>query len=174
MCTIDCMKPTLILICGLPGSGKSFFSKQLALKIHVNHFNSDVIRKELFPNTRTYSETEKKIVYDALIEQTKSCLKERKSVIIDATFYKNNLRAPFYDIAVQLNASLKTIYIYAKESLIKERTSRVRIDSEANYFVYLKLKDVFEPIENIHLSLQSTDNNIDVLLTEAILFLNHD
>jgi predicted kinase len=174
MCTIDCMKPTLILICGLPGSGKSFFANHLSQRIHVNHFNSDILRKELFPEIRTYSETEKKIVYDALIAQTKLYLKKGQSVIIDATFYKKSLRTAFYEIAIQLKAGLKIIYIYAEESLIKVRTSKERIDSEANYSVYLKMKDAFEPIEQNHLSLQSSDNNLDILLTEAISFLNHE
>ena len=174
MCTIDFMKPILILVCGLPGSGKSFFSKQLSKKIGVSHFNSDIIRKQLFPKARTYSDTEKKMVYESLITQAKMCLKKGESVIIDATFYKNSLRTPFYDIASQLNMGLKIIYIHAEESLVKKRTSKQRLDSEADYTIYLNMKDTFEPIEKKYLAVQSTDNNIDFLLSEAILFLNQD
>lgn len=167
------MKQTLILVCGLPGSGKSFFAKQFAEQNHIPHFNSDIVRKQLFPRLRTYSELEKQQVYDWLITQTEMSLKAGKSVIIDATFYKKNLRTPFYYIASELNIPIKIIHIYAAEELIKERTSAVRMDSEADYSVYLKLKNAFEPIDQHHLVLQSTNNNIDFLLTEADSFLKY-
>jgi predicted kinase len=168
------MKQTLILVCGLPGSGKSFFSKQFAEQNHISHFNSDIVRKQLFPTLRTYSELEKQQVYDWLITQTRVSLKAGKSVLIDATFYKKSLRTPFYDIASELNIPIKIIHIYATETLIKERTSAVRMDSEADYSVYLKLKNAFEPIDEHHLVLQSTNNNVDSLLTEADSFLKYE
>ena len=164
----------LILVCGLPGSGKSFFAKQLSKKIQSAYFNSDICRKELFPNHRTYSEKEKQSVYDALLSSTETNLIHHTSVILDATFYKNSLRIPFYNLASQLNCPCSIIYISAEEVLIKERTSQIRENSEADYSVYLKLKDVFEAIEKPHLKLQSTNNNIDTLLSTSLTFLNHE
>jgi predicted kinase len=167
------MVTRLILICGLPGSGKSYFAQHLSEKLHASYLNSDLLRKELFPNHRTYSEKEKQNVYDALLSSTETNLIHHTSVVLDATFYKNNLRLPFYKLAKQLNCSCTTIHINADETLIKERTSKIRQDSEADYSVYLKLKDHFEPISAPHLTLQSTDSNIDSLLSTALDFLHH-
>ena len=164
----------LILVCGLPGSGKSFFAKHLSEIMQAAYFNSDICRKELFPNNRTYSEKEKQSVYDALISSTETNLIHHTSVVLDATFYKNSLRLPFYNLASQLNCPYSIIYISAEESLIKERTSQIREDSEADYSVYLSLKDLFEPIEKPYLTLQSTNKNIDTLLSTALTFLTHE
>lgn len=161
----------LILVCGLPGSGKSFFAKHLSDKIQASYLSSDVYRKELFPHHRTYSEKEKQSVYDALLSSTETNLIHHTSVVLDATFYKNNLRLPFYKLAKQLNCPCSIIYISAEEKLIKERTSQVREDSEADYSVYLKLKDAFEAIDKPHLTLESTNKNLDTLLSTSLTFL---
>jgi len=161
----------LILVCGLPGSGKSFFAQHLSDKIQAAYLSSDVYRKELYPNHRTYSEKEKQSVYDALLSSTETNLIHHTSVVLDATFYKNSLRLPFYKLAKQLNCPCSIIYISADEELIKERTSKVRADSEADYSVYLKLKDAYEAIDKPHLTLESTNKNIDALLSTAETFL---
>lgn len=167
------MNPVLVLVCGLPGSGKSYFADQLSKKMKAEHFNTDVLRKELFPLQRTYSEKEKQIVYDTLLSKTSSSLNERKSVIVDATFYKNELRVPFYNLAQTKKVPIYIFYITADESLIQARTSVLRSDSEADYSVYLKLKELFEPITTPYATLISTQNNIDDLLTTALIYLDH-
>lgn len=165
------MTTRLILVCGLPGSGKSYFAKHVSDKIKAAYLSSDILRKELFPNHRTYSEKEKQSVYDALLSSTETNLIHNTSVILDATFYKNSLRLPFYKLAKQLNCPCSIIYVSAEESLIKQRTSKSREDSEADYSVYLKLKDLFEPIDKPYLTLESTDNNIDTLVSTTLTFL---
>jgi len=166
------MNPVLVLVCGLPGSGKSFFANHLSKKISAVYFNTDVLRKELFPINRTYSEEEKQFVYDTLLLKTEENLKEGKSAIVDATFYKNDLRIPFYTLAQQQHISLFIFYIEAEEKLIKERTSISRIDSEADYSVYLKLKELFEPIDKPFATFTSTQTNINSLLSSALTYMN--
>ena len=161
----------LILVCGLPGSGKSFFARTLSKQLHARYYNSDLLRKELFPNKRTYSEEEKQSVYSTLLAITEKDLKDQYTVIIDATFYKNALRLPFYQLAEKLSCKLNIFYIQASEDLIKERTSLVREDSEADFNVYLKLKNKFEPIDRAFISLISERNNIDKLIHSALLYL---
>lgn len=109
-----------------------------------------------------------------MLSITETNLVRNTSVIVDATFYKKRLRLPFYSLADRLNCSCAVIYLFAEEALVKERTSQVREDSEADYAVYLKLKDAFESIEKPYLTLQSTDSNIDLLLSAALTFLDHE
>lgn len=168
------MNTVLILVCGLPGSGKSFFAQQLSKKINAEYYNSDLIRKELFPEYRTYSEKEKQDVYDSIIAKTDFSLKENRTVIVDATFYKNALRIPFYKLAETKKIPLYIFYITAAEDLIKERTSVIRMDSEADYSVYLKLKGQFDAIDRPYTTLLSTQNNIDELLSSALMYLHHE
>lgn len=167
------MKTQLILVCGLPGSGKSFFAQQLSIRINASYLNSDVCRKKLYPNHRSYSEKEKQSVYYVLLSSTETNLIHNKSVVLDATFYKKSLRLPFYKLVKQLNLELCIINIFADEKIIKIRTSVLREDSEADYSVYLKLKHLFEPIEKKHLILESTNTNIDSMISTALTFLDH-
>ena len=81
----------VILVLGLPGSGKSYFAERLAQKIHAEYLNSDQIRKEMFPD-RTYSDSEKARVYEALLKKMQEAIDKEKDVVLDATFYKNKIR----------------------------------------------------------------------------------
>lgn len=167
------MIPALILVCGLPGSGKSFFAQHLSKKTAALYLNSDLLRKELFPDKRSYSEPEKQFVYDTLLARTQSALFDHKPVLVDATFYKQELRIPFYALAQKNNIPLYIFYITADEALIKERTSVTRTDSEADFSVYVKLKNLFEPITLPYKTLVSDKNNIDTLLTNALTYLSN-
>jgi predicted kinase len=162
----------LILVCGLPGSGKSFFAKKLSAELHAVCYNSDILRKELFPLKRTYSEEEKKLVYTTLLSFVEKELKEKHTVVIDATFYQNTLRIPFYKLAEQMNCPLSVIYLYADEKVVQERTSVTREDSEADYNVYLRLKNLFEPIDRPFISLTSERDNIHELIQSALIQLH--
>ncbi|MGN6646292.1 MAG: AAA family ATPase [Cytophaga sp.] len=166
------MNTALILVCGLPGSGKSFFAKHLSKKIQAAYFNSDLLRKELYPTGRTYSEQEKQLVYDTMLAHTSANIEKGKTVVVDATFYKNILRIPFYKLAIQNHIPLYIFYIEANQELIKARTSVARTDSEADYAVYLKLKELFEPIEQPYKTLTSGQHNIDTLLSEALMYIS--
>ena len=81
----------VILVLGLPGSGKSYFAERLAQKIRAEYFNSDQIRKEMFAD-RTYSDLEKARVYEALLKKMQEAIDKEKDVVLDATFYKNKIR----------------------------------------------------------------------------------
>ncbi|MBP9761852.1 AAA family ATPase [Candidatus Saccharibacteria bacterium] len=47
-------KPLLVLLYGMPGSGKTFFARQLCDQISAAHVQGDRIRDEIFENP-TYS-----------------------------------------------------------------------------------------------------------------------
>ncbi len=55
----------IIIICGLPGVGKSTISNDLARLINAVVLSSDKIRKEIFPRP-TYTKFERRLIYDIL------------------------------------------------------------------------------------------------------------
>ena len=81
----------IVIVFGLPGSGKSFFASRLAKIINADYLNSDRIRKEMFAS-RNYSEKEKAAVYSAMIEKTKVLANQKKNLVLDATFHKKETR----------------------------------------------------------------------------------
>lgn len=146
----------LILVCGLPGSGKTSISKLLAKRFSAMHINSDVVRKRLFPTPR-YSEEEKRKVYLAMAAEAEKSLREGKNVILDATFYKNEFRRMMEETAMRAGTE---VYVFVCE--IGESETRKRIGqrktgpSDADFGVYLKLKETFEPIMGRHLRIDSS------------------
>ena len=58
----------IVIVFGLPGSGKSYFASRFAKVINAGYINSDMIRKEIFEK-REYSDQEKKAVYDKCLNR---------------------------------------------------------------------------------------------------------
>ncbi len=76
------MKPTLTLLVGVPGSGKTTWANNNHKENEVV-LSSDLIRKELF-NDETNQENNK-LVFTTLYKRARNLIKQGKSVIIDAT-----------------------------------------------------------------------------------------
>ncbi len=145
----------LIIICGLPGSGKSSLAKKLKRKLSAVYLNSDVIRKQIF-SPPTYTEEEKRQVYMEMVNQTEKLLNGKRNVIVDATFYTKRYRGMMVEAARDAGTRHYIIRCTLPEELIisrlKER-GKGRSMSDADYDVYLKLKGRFEPIEGRYLEL---------------------
>jgi len=161
----------IIRISAPAGSGKTFFAERLAQRNGAVHLSSDRLRKELFPVQRVYSEGEKGVVYSTMLQRMTEAVQNGAHVILDATFYKEDLRNPFINEAHRLKVKIHFMYISASESLIMKRTTVVREDSEADYEVYLKIKELYEPMQLTHLSLSSEEDNIDDLIQKALEYI---
>jgi predicted kinase len=160
----------IIIVFGLPGSGKSYFAFRLANLLNAAYINSDIVRK-MFPGKKAYSLNEKMSVYDEMLKQMMAMLKENRNLILDATFYKSDIRRKFSNEA-HPNEKISFIEVRANESLINERLKKARTDSEADFEVYKKIKNEWEPFNQDHLIMQSTDDNIEEMLHKATSYLN--
>ena len=67
--------------------------------------------------------------------------------------------------------NIKFIEVWADETIIKERLKQSRPDSEADFEVYKLIKQSWEPLGRPHLSLESTNKNIDNMLQKAAQYL---
>jgi len=161
----------VIIVFGLPGSGKSYFASRLAIKLNALYVNSDELRIKLF-SKRSYTDAEKMLVYDSMLAAMSDAIPLKKSIVLDATFYKESLRNKFEQTADEFKEKIIYIEVTAPENIIEERLKNPRIYSEANFDVYLKLKEISEPLLNDHLVLISSNNNISSMLREAIHHIN--
>ena len=82
-------RPILIVIFGLPGTGKTTFATLLSNQLGIKHFNTDIIRS-LSGKSQQYDEENKAFIYDEMLSLTRLEFEKGKSVIVDATFYKKN------------------------------------------------------------------------------------
>jgi predicted kinase len=160
----------IVAVTGLPGSGKSFFASRLAKAIDAEYISSDRLRKKMIQR-RTYSAEEKELVYDEMLKQVHKAVKQNKSLVLDATFYKAETMNKFRE-GIKDAGTIVIIEIVAGEALIKERMQTPREDSEADFTVYKVIQQQWEPIKEQHLILQSTNDNIESMLKTAINYLH--
>ncbi len=146
----------LILVCGLPGTGKSTVARQISEKAGAPILRTDAVRKEITEKPE-YSEEEKRKVYEELFRRAESLLRKGKNVIIDGTFYKKTLRNRVSEISERTGKELKMIECVSPEDVIRKRISGGREDeSEADFGVYEKIRDQWEPIESEHITLDTS------------------
>ncbi|MEO5996741.1 MAG: AAA family ATPase [Chitinophagaceae bacterium] len=164
----------IVIVFGLPGSGKSYLASQLADIYKAEYISSDRLRKEMVAR-RIYSEDEKLLVYDEMLQRMKKALENKTDLVIDATFYLQKIRNNFIQNANE-PGDIIFIEVTAEESLIRKRLLRKRQDSDADFEVYKKIKEKWEPLHEPHLEIQSTDDNIKYLLniTEHYLHSKND
>jgi predicted kinase len=154
---IEPLLSMLIIVCGLPGSGKSSFSDKLSKHYSAVHINSDVIRKRLFAKP-DYSEEEKESVYTQMAAEAGDLLKEGRSVVLDATFFRKEYRDMMRKIGKKAGTEIFVIRCVLGEEETKKRLSERKTDvSDADYEIYLKLRKTFEPISGAHLRVNTSE-----------------
>ena len=123
---------TLIITCGLMGSGKSTVASRLSSELGLERFSSDLVRKELSsvpPYSHDYSGYGKGIydgetttaTYQRLLDRTSAALGAGRSAIVDATFRKRTDRAMFRALAREKSAGFFILYLSAPEGVLEER-----------------------------------------------------
>lgn len=75
-------KPTILLMMGVPGAGKSFFARQFADNYGLPRVSTDRIRFELF-NEPSYTSAEQQIVHRLAEHMTDELLRSGSSFIVD-------------------------------------------------------------------------------------------
>src|SRR5690606_27539111 len=149
----------MILVAGLPGSGKSYFARHLANLLDAEYINSDQVRDQMGARGK-YSKGDKKSVYREMAILAQQNLHLHRWIVLDATFYLEKIREIFLKIAANNLVTVYLIKVMAEENLVRQRLEKPRKDSEADWAVYQKLKNQFEPITEYHLALHSTNDNI--------------
>ena len=161
----------VIIVFGLPGSGKSYFASRLAAKLNALYVNSDELRLQLIPE-RAYTDAEKLLVYDAMLGAMADAIGKHGAIVLDATFYKEAIRNRFDLKAASLREPILYIEVTAPENIIAGRLAKPRNFSEADFAVYQKLKLAFEPLQQKHLVVVSSDNDIEPSIQQAIEYIN--
>ncbi len=163
-------KPTLIIVFGLPGTGKTTFASQLAHDLEIAHLNTDMIRERLGKSGQYDLET-KKLIYDEMLKLTEEELKQGNNVIVDGTFYKSSLRDSYESLAKNYDAEVKRIEMRAEEEVVLERLTEERRYSEADQMVYQIIMGEFDPVEKPALILHTDREDMEEMIAKALTYL---
>ena len=162
----------LIILFGLPATGKTTVAMALSKKIQSPHLNTDIIRIELGLNGH-YDPASKEKVYETLLERCSALLTEKQLVIIDATMHKRKARSKVLELAGRIGIPTFWIELTCDEDTLRKRLSKKRKFSEADYNVFQKIKAEQEPLAMEHLSLDTEEMNLEEITTSIIGYLNH-
>lgn len=127
----------IIVMVGIPGSGKSYYAKKIANKEDVIILSSDSLREELYNDIN--NQENNNIVFEELYKRTKEYLKEGKNVIIDAA--NINRKRRMHIIRIFKNYKKECYYINTSLHLSKIRNKiRERVlDDEVLIRMYKQL-----------------------------------
>lgn len=132
--------PVLILLSGLPGSGKTTFAKELATRLPFEHIESDAIRLAMRP-VPTYSFAESGAVFARADAAARKALACGRHALIDATNLTNRDRKRFFRIAADLQVRIIPVRLTAPESVIRERLEQPRSGfSQAGVDVFERMR----------------------------------
>ncbi len=96
-------RPTLILLYGFPGAGKTYFARQLCQEISAAHVQGERIRYELFENP-TYDRQENDVVSHLMEYMTEEFLNAGISVVYDMNAARTGIRRSLRDMARKAKA----------------------------------------------------------------------
>lgn len=161
-------EPVLILLSGLPGTGKTYLGSRLAERLPVLVLEADSLRRTLFPRP-TYSAEESARAFRAIHGLIEVLLKSGISLILDATNLVRHFREYVYRIADRLGVRLVIVRVEAPVEVVQERLAgrggAAEGGSEADWEVYQKLRPTVQPIEREHFVVD-TSQDIDAALDE--------
>ncbi|NUO00542.1 MAG: AAA family ATPase [Saprospiraceae bacterium] len=161
----------LILIAGLPGTGKTTLARAFVQRYGGRHINSDLLRKAMNLKGH-YGQEDKKKVYEAMLESTRATLTDGKSVVVDSTFVRESVRAPFEAVARDCGVPFFWVEMKAEEHCMRERLQTPRADSEADFSVFLALLAQSEPIRGAHLELWSDRQSLEAMVHSVHNFIS--
>jgi len=131
----------MILLIGLPGSGKSTWVERYATnRKHTVSISSDKIREELYGDEATQGDNNK--IFSLVRERAEEALKDCKDVIIDATNMTIKDRSAYFDIAKTYGAVVTGILFDIPVEECKRRNSKR--DRVVPDFVYDKMMERYE------------------------------
>ena len=155
------VKPSFILVSGLPGTGKSFFSRRLAEDIPLAILETDVLRRTLITDP-SYSPSESNRLFQAVHGLLTSLLRDGISLVLDATNLVERHRETLYAIADSNNALLVIVRTEAQKAEVEERMARraegadPNDNSEADMAVYQRMRPTQQRIGRNHIRVDTT------------------
>jgi predicted kinase len=123
MSKIVLSKPTLFMMYGFPGSGKTHFARQMRESVNTVHLQGDRIRYELFEEPR-YDKQENEVVMQLIYYMAEEFLNAGVSVIFDVNAMRVSQRRILRELARKSHAATLLLWFQVDADYAFLRLSR--------------------------------------------------
>ena len=147
-------KPCLVLVAGLPGTGKSTLARSLAQHAGFQVIRSDSVRKELSGASEACSSDYRQGIYTQqwtdrtyaeCLSRAEQLLFAGQRVLVDANFREEAHRRQFLEAATRWGVPGILLLCEVSASIVRERLGKRRDDvSDADWSIYLRAAETWE------------------------------
>ena len=156
--------PVLVMLTGLPGTGKSNLARQLAEVLPFAIVESDQVRKILFPQCE-YTGEESQWVHRTCHALMDKLLMKGVRVIYDATNLHERHRELVYRLADAREVKLIVVKVVSPEAVASQRLRNRQADvtddddvSDADVKVYRRMSRRVDPIRRNHVVVDTSQD----------------
>ena len=157
-------KPSLFIVCGPSGVGKTTVARHLAEKTGAVVLTTEAVILELFPlhsnkgQDRDFSTEELDAGYEEIYKRADAILASKKSVILDGVFRSEAQRQNAAALAKKHHVPFSLVVVTCPEHVVKERvTKRLKEGKQPGGFQnHLYLKRLFEDVKENHTIIDSS------------------
>ena len=148
---LEVQPPTLTLIGGLSGTGKTVLAQELALRLApcpgAIHLRTDTERKAGDGRAAvSYTPAARRAIYGHMINRAAAVLMAGHSVILDATFLDETARRAAQDLALRLHIPFRGLWLTAPDAVLLARVSARQNDASDADGVVVRRQLALKPV----------------------------
>lgn len=148
--------PSLTLVCGVSGTGKSTLARELCKRMDAIHIRSDAIRKHIAGveldshASAIYTDEITEATCATMAEHARTLLQSGWNIIMDATFQRAAHRVAARNVADECGAAFHILHLTAPPRILSKRISRRTDDiSDAPPDLHTSQRVTFESFTDI-------------------------
>jgi aminoglycoside phosphotransferase family enzyme/predicted kinase len=178
-------RPCLVLIAGLPGTGKSTLARSLAEQAGFEVIRSDAVRKELAGRATTaglgtfgegiYTQERTERTYAECLRRTEALLFEGRRVVVDASFRQDHHRRLFLEAAQRWAVPAVGLWCQGSPATVRTRLAARQGDiSDADWSIHVAAAAQWEdpsPATGLFIHPLSTDGDMQQARAGALEIL---
>ncbi|WP_434084172.1 AAA family ATPase [Halorarius litoreus] len=158
--------PMLVVVCGLPGAGKTTVSEAVADRLDAPRLRTDVVRKAVLDDP-DYTPEETRQVYAALLDRARETVDREGAAVLDGTFKYERQREAARETAAELGVPFRLVKVECSEAVVRERiAAREGDESDADFDVHQLHREQFEPLDGEHVVVDN-DGSLDETMAQV-------